>query len=201
MGEVLSGLAPIVQDRPAIEEDHVRLAGRVGDRLPRHVDALIEPHQPERAVDLQIVQHVVRRELVDPKEDVAEMAGEVLRQALQRAPGQRLDVASRQTGKGASMAEKLSEAARADALSNLTGWAPTEGRDAIRKLFQFKTFNQAFGFMTHCALKAEKMDHHPEWFNVYNKVDVTLSTHDAGGLTALDTELAAFMDKVAARFG
>lgn len=99
------------------------------------------------------------------------------------------------------MAEKLSEAARADALSNLTGWAPTEGRDAIRKLFQFKTFNQAFGFMTQCALKAEKMDHHPEWFNVYNKVDVTLSTHDAGGLTALDTELAAFMDKAAARFG
>jgi len=95
------------------------------------------------------------------------------------------------------MAEKLSDAERADKLGALSGWEMTEGRDAIRKVFQFKDFNQAFGFMSRAALMAEKMDHHPEWFNVYNKVDVTLSTHDAGGLTDLDVKLARFMDKIA----
>lgn len=99
------------------------------------------------------------------------------------------------------MAEKLSDDARADALAGLEGWAEVEGRDAIQRSFKFKSFNQAFGFMARVALKAEKMDHHPEWFNVYNTVDVTLATHDAGGVTALDTELAAFMNKAAASFG
>ncbi len=99
------------------------------------------------------------------------------------------------------MAEKLSDDARADALAGLEGWAEVEGRDAIQRSFKFKNFNQAFGFMARVALKAEKMDHHPEWFNVYNRVDVTLATHDAGGVTALDTELAAFMNKAAASFG
>ena len=98
------------------------------------------------------------------------------------------------------MAEKLSDDARADALAGLEGWAEVEGRDAIQRSFKFKSFNQAFGFMARVALKAEKMDHHPEWFNVYNTVDVTLATHDAGGVTALDTELAAFMNKAAASF-
>lgn len=92
------------------------------------------------------------------------------------------------------MAEKLSEAARAAALAGLSGWAEVPGRDAITKSFIFKDFNQAFGFMNRAALKAEAMNHHPEWFNVWNRVDVTLSTHDAGGLTELDIELASFMD-------
>lgn len=95
------------------------------------------------------------------------------------------------------MAEKLTADARAAALADLTGWADVEGRDAIAKTFQFKTFNQAFGFMTRAALKAEKMDHHPEWFNVYNRVEVTLTTHSADGVTELDTQLAAFMNKAA----
>ena len=95
------------------------------------------------------------------------------------------------------MAEKLDGAARAEALATLEGWAPVEGRDAISKTFQFDDFNAAFGFMSRAALKAEAMDHHPEWFNVWNRVEVTLSTHDAGGLTALDTELAAFMNAAA----
>ena len=72
-----------------------------------------------------------------------------------------------------------------------------DGRDAIQKTFQFKDFNAAFGFMGRVAMKAEKMDHHPEWFNVYNRVEVTLATHDAGGLTAKDIKLAVFMDKAA----
>lgn len=76
------------------------------------------------------------------------------------------------------------------------GWTQTENRDAIYKEFLFKDFNQAFGFMTRVALKAEKMDHHPEWFNVYNKVQVTLSSHDVNGLSMRDVKLATFMEEI-----
>jgi 4a-hydroxytetrahydrobiopterin dehydratase len=92
------------------------------------------------------------------------------------------------------MAAKLSTDARTAALGKLKGWSEVTNRDAITKTFEFKDFNQAFGFMTRAALAAEKMDHHPEWFNVYKKVDVTLSTHDAGGVTELDIKLAETMD-------
>jgi len=95
------------------------------------------------------------------------------------------------------MAQKLTGEARKSALSRLTGWSETPGRDAITKKYVFKDFNQAFGFMTRAALVAEKMDHHPEWFNVYKTVEVTLSTHDAGGLTELDIKLAETMDRIA----
>ena len=95
------------------------------------------------------------------------------------------------------MVDKLIGAARAAAIAGLAGWREVEGRDAIAKTFGFKSFNQAWGFMSRVALKAERMNHHPEWFNVYNKVEVTLATHDAGGLSELDIELARFMDKAA----
>jgi len=95
------------------------------------------------------------------------------------------------------MAEKLERAARTAALARLSGWAEVDDRDAIAKTFTFKDFNEAFGFMSRVALKAEAMNHHPEWFNVWNRVEVTLSTHDAGGLTELDIELATFMDAAA----
>src|SRR6476660_9415531 len=95
------------------------------------------------------------------------------------------------------MVEKLTGEARKSALARLNGWSEAAGRDAISKKFVFKDFNQAFGFMTRAALVAEKMDHHPEWFNVYKTVDVTLSTHDAGGVTELDMKLAAEMDRLA----
>jgi 4a-hydroxytetrahydrobiopterin dehydratase len=95
------------------------------------------------------------------------------------------------------MAAKLSADARKATLGRLTGWSEVNGRDAIMKKFEFKDFNQAFGFMTRAALVAEKMNHHPEWFNVYNKVEVTLSTHDAGGVTELDVKLAETMEKIA----
>lgn len=83
------------------------------------------------------------------------------------------------------------------ACEQLSGWAVAENGKAITKSFKFSDFNAAFGFMTRCALKADKMDHHPEWFNVYNKVEVTLTTHDAGDVTDKDVELAAFMDDAA----
>jgi 4a-hydroxytetrahydrobiopterin dehydratase len=95
------------------------------------------------------------------------------------------------------MAEKLSGTERAKALSELSGWSELSGRDAIAKSFKFKTFSEAFGFMARVALAADKMDHHPEWTNVYNKVDVVLSTHSAQGLTELDVKLAQKMDLIA----
>jgi 4a-hydroxytetrahydrobiopterin dehydratase len=85
----------------------------------------------------------------------------------------------------------------AAALAKLSGWKQVEGREAICKNYKFKDFNEAFGFMTRAALVAERLDHHPEWFNVYNKVDVTLATHSAAGVTQLDIELAKVMDALA----
>jgi 4a-hydroxytetrahydrobiopterin dehydratase len=92
------------------------------------------------------------------------------------------------------MVERLSGAARDAALAELGGWTPVEGRDAIRKSYRFNDFSEAFGFMTRVALLAEKADHHPEWFNVYNKVDIVLTTHDADGLSARDVTLAKAID-------
>lgn len=89
---------------------------------------------------------------------------------------------------------KLEGQARKDALAKLPQWRELPGRDAIARKFTFADFNQAFGFMARSALVAEKMDHHPEWSNVYKTVEVTLSTHDAGGLTQKDIELAKAMD-------
>ncbi len=94
---------------------------------------------------------------------------------------------------------KLSGEARKQALQGLKDWRELPSRDAIQKKFIFKDFNEAFGFMSRVALAAEKMDHHPEWFNVYKTVDVTLSTHDAGGVTDKDIALAKIMDAIAER--
>jgi len=95
------------------------------------------------------------------------------------------------------MAEKLTGSTRKSALAKLDGWSEVEGRDAISKKFAFKDFNEAFGFMARVALIAEKLDHHPEWFNVYNRVEVTLATHDADGVTERDVKLAEAMDRLA----
>jgi 4a-hydroxytetrahydrobiopterin dehydratase len=95
------------------------------------------------------------------------------------------------------MGERLSEAERKSALQELPGWSEVDGRDAIQRTFIFKNFSEAFGFMTRAALVAEKNDHHPEWRNVYKTVEVALSTHDAGGVTARDIELAKAMNAIA----
>jgi 4a-hydroxytetrahydrobiopterin dehydratase len=96
------------------------------------------------------------------------------------------------------MVDKLEGKARSEALSQLDGWEEAKGRDAICRKFEFKNFNEAFAFMTRVAMFAEKHDHHPEWFNVYKTVDVTLATHDAGGVTERDIAMAKFMNRVAA---
>ena len=97
------------------------------------------------------------------------------------------------------MVEKLTGAARQKALSSLKGWKKVRGRDALHKAYKFSDFNEAFGFMTRVAIKADQMDHHPEWSNVYNNVTITLTTHDAGGVSMRDIELAKFIDRIAGR--
>ncbi|NBN80286.1 4a-hydroxytetrahydrobiopterin dehydratase [Microvirga tunisiensis] len=99
------------------------------------------------------------------------------------------------------MATRLTDNERAAALAELTGWSLVEGREAITRRFVFADFTAAFGFMTRVALMAEKMDHHPEWTNVYRTVDITLATHDAGGLTGLDVKLARKVDRAATAAG
>ena len=94
-------------------------------------------------------------------------------------------------------AEKLNDTEREAGLAELEGWNLVDGRDAMSKTFTFRNFNEAFGWMSRVALAAEKMDHHPEWFNVYKTVEVTLSTHSVGGLSSLDIKLAKMMDKMA----
>lgn len=95
------------------------------------------------------------------------------------------------------MTEKLNRTQRQAALAELSGWREVAGRDAITRTFVFADFVEAFGFMTKAALVAERMDHHPEWSNVYKIVTVLLTTHDAGGLTMKDVELARAMDMAA----
>jgi 4a-hydroxytetrahydrobiopterin dehydratase len=99
------------------------------------------------------------------------------------------------------MVDRLSEEVRKSALKGLPGWKEVQGREAIERTFVFRDFNEAFGFMSRAALVAEKSDHHPEWRNVYKTVEVVLATHDAGGVTARDIELAKAMNAIAAQLG
>jgi 4a-hydroxytetrahydrobiopterin dehydratase len=97
------------------------------------------------------------------------------------------------------MVERLAGAARSAIIHQLQGWSEVEDRDAIRRVYHFSTFSEAWGFMSEVALLAEKMGHHPEWFNVGNRVEVILTTHDAGGVSALDVKLAHGIDALATR--
>jgi 4a-hydroxytetrahydrobiopterin dehydratase len=97
------------------------------------------------------------------------------------------------------MVEKLGAAERAGLAGRLPEWQLVEGRDAITRSFRFKDFSEAWGFMARVALLAEAQDHHPEWFNVWNRVEITLATHDAGGLSARDVRLAQAIDGLLAR--
>ena len=92
---------------------------------------------------------------------------------------------------------KLSGEAREAALTGLAGWTLVEGRDALSRSFTFRNFSEAFGFMTRVAMAAEKMSHHPEWSNVYNRVDITLTSHDISALSTRDVELAGIIDRLA----
>jgi 4a-hydroxytetrahydrobiopterin dehydratase len=95
-----------------------------------------------------------------------------------------------------TMSDRLIGDALAEAIAGLDGWSKVDGRDAIIKTYQFADFNAAFGWMSRAALRAEKSDHHPEWFNVYNRVDVTLASHDVDGVSTRDIDLARFLDSL-----
>jgi 4a-hydroxytetrahydrobiopterin dehydratase len=96
------------------------------------------------------------------------------------------------------MIQKLTPEERTRQLAKLNRWESVAERDAIRRTFEFADFNEAFGFMTRVAIKAQEMDHHPEWFNVYSKVEITLSTHEANGVTERDIALAGFIESITA---
>jgi 4a-hydroxytetrahydrobiopterin dehydratase len=116
---------------------------------------------------------------------------------IERLSVTRVTISPKPQAERGAMRAKLTGESRKAALAKLTGWSEVSGRDAITRKFVFKDFNAAFGFMTRAALVAEKLDHHPEWFNVYKTVEVTLSTHDAGGVTELDVKLADTMNQLA----
>ena len=97
------------------------------------------------------------------------------------------------------MVEKLSDSKRAEGLAALPDWQFAPDPDAIKKSFKFSNFSEAFGFMTRVALLAEKLDHHPEWSNVWNRVDIALTSHDAGGLTQRDLTMAVAIDRLHAK--
>ena len=99
------------------------------------------------------------------------------------------------------MADTLSQTALGEALASLEGWTMSEGGDALERTYRFSDFMTAFGFMGRVAVYADVVDHHPEWFNVYNRVDVTLTSHDAGGVTRRDIAMARFMDRAATKSG
>ena len=99
------------------------------------------------------------------------------------------------------MAARLHGSERREALAKLEGWTVADDKDALCRTYRFADFMTAFGFMGRVAVHADVVDHHPEWFNVYNRVDVTLTTHDAGGITGRDIDMARFMDRAAKKSG
>ncbi|MGC6472382.1 MAG: 4a-hydroxytetrahydrobiopterin dehydratase [Parvibaculales bacterium] len=99
------------------------------------------------------------------------------------------------------MGDKFTNSERLAAMKKLPGWTKVRGKEAIQKTFTFTSFSAAFAWMTKIALRAEQLNHHPEWFNVYNSVTVTLTTHDVGGLSQLDVDMASYMNKTAGSAG
>jgi 4a-hydroxytetrahydrobiopterin dehydratase len=221
------GISPFIQDRAAIQEDHVGFAGVVlVCPLLRDVDALEQAQDVEGGFEFEFGGYVVIRQILDAEQDLPAALAEPVRQAVKDLVREIVDVVECRCHKfidcvGAHAAlvrvfssvsniaydavskwrgivtSKLTPAERAALTAEIPGWTPEPKRDAITKTFVFADFVQAFGFMAQVALIAERMDHHPEWSNVYKTVNVLLTTHDANGLTGKDVELARSMDRIA----
>ncbi len=198
------GFAPFVQYRAAVEVDAIGHRAR-GIRLLAHRQAVIQAGERKRIVNRHLIERLGIGEILDDQDDVAQMLGEgrgqpaehIARAALDRLDRRCLPHHPAVIGMGieprqeeAMMIEALSESERAEALDGLPDWDYDDARDGIRRTFTFADFVEAFGFMARVALLAEKADHHPEWSNVWNRVEILLTTHDAGGLSARDIELA-----------
>ena len=212
-----AGFDPFVEQRAAVEVDDVGQRTGIGDRFLADRAAGIEAGQVERILDPELIQHILFGEFLDLERDVAEMRAKFRRECGERGAGERFDLVGGGGEAGdcflhahdpivayapvpaeeRTMIEALSEAERIDALDGLPDWDHDDARDAITRSFLFANFGEAFAFMTRVALMAEKADHHPEWSNVWNRVEILLTTHDAGGLSARDIAMAQAIDAVA----
>lgn len=202
--EAMAAIGPFVENRPPIEIDGWRQrAGQVGAGIP-HMVAPVEPEDVEGAFKLHRLDHVGIGKILDLQDHGGEMLAEQVGQALDGGLREALDVGERgcMAGHGAGLAqglvmvEKLGAAQRAGLTAELPEW--TLDGEHLKRTIRFSDFSQAFGFMTRVALLAEAQDHHPEWFNVWNRVDIALTTHDAGGLSARDVTLARAIDALLA---
>jgi 4a-hydroxytetrahydrobiopterin dehydratase len=204
-------LGPFRENRLTIEKDAVGHRAGVHRRFLANGAAVIEAGKVERMRDPERAERLVVGEFLHRKHDVAEVGTEYFGQPLQRGARDGLDLVrarrlprhddmdsagSEPAARRDTMVEQLSEAERAEALDGLPDWDYDEARDAITRAFAFADFSEAFAFMARVALIAEKADHHPEWSNVYNRVDILLTTHDAGGLSERDIEMAEAIDEL-----
>lgn len=205
--ETVLTMHPLLEDRTAIKENHV--GHGAGGFITLHADmaTVIKAKQIPFAVELHHLDDTGIGEIHDPQHDTRQMATEHFGQPLDGLESKRLDLGKGRSGLTAQhgwkigpafdncegrMIAKLDDNAITAALAGVPGW---ERRgDGIERRYVFADFTQAFAFMTRVALLAEKADHHPEWSNVYNKVDIRLTTHDAGGLSARDFALAKAID-------
>lgn len=209
MVEPFARVAPFVQNGPPIQMDAVG-QGPARPRLFPHRRAVIQAGQRERIVNSHFGERCLVGKFLHDQHDLADMARKGFGQLAQHGARAALDIVDSRClphhlpviGMGAvprqedaamidaPRIEPLSEAERAEALDGLPDWDYDEARDGIARVFTFADFVEAFGFMTRVALLAEKADHHPEWSNVWNRVEILLTTHDAGGLSERDIELA-----------
>ena len=162
----------------------------------------IEAEDVERAFQLHRPHHILVGKILHPQDDVGHVLAKEIGQTLDGGLRERLDVGERgcveghapRLAKGTSVVEKLGAEARAALAQDLPGWA-LDG-EHLKRSFRFADFVEAFGFMAKVALLAEKQDHHPEWSNVWNRVDIALTTHDAGGLSHRDIEMAEAIEEM-----
>ena len=201
---------PFVEQWPPVEVDHRRELARKHRRLLADGPAGIEARKVERILYAELIEHIVLGKVVDPEDDSVEVAPERVRQTRDRLLGEPLE--RREIGrKGLTIAHPsrhrslskeltmtLTAEERGAALAALPDWRWDEARGGIARSFKFRDFGEAFAFMTRVALAAERADHHPEWSNVWNRVDIFLTTHSAGGLTEKDVALAKRIDGFAA---
>lgn len=200
--QAVLAVGPFIENRAAIKMDDRRHPQGGALPLASNRVPLIKPQYVERAFQTHLGHHLLVWEIGHDKGDVGQEPAERLGQALCRIPRKPLDILKRrrhmghcgELAEGMAVVEKLGTGEREAALASLSEWRHDPDRDGIMRIFQFANFVDAFGFMAKVALLAEKADHHPEWSNVYNRVTILLTTHDAGGLSERDIDLASQID-------